>query len=66
MDATMTLEQQFEEAFDNDDLYDQYAEYIMENCHGERVIGNGDMLIEAMEGLYLYESFKEQWIDQQL
>jgi len=63
MDATMTLEQQFEEAFDNDDLYDQY---VMENCHGERVIGNGDMLIEAMEGLYLYESFKEQWIDQQL
>jgi hypothetical protein len=35
----------------------EYGEYIMNNCHGERVIGNGDALIEAMEEQYLWEEF---------
>ena len=35
----------------------EYGEYIMNNCHGERVIGNGDALIEAMESQYLWEEF---------
>lgn len=51
--------EEFEEAFDDDRLYTEYAEFIMENCHGERPIGNGDMLIEAMEEGYLYEAFQE-------
>ncbi len=38
---------------------DEYAEYIMDNCHGERIICNGDTLIEAMEDGYLWESFLE-------
>lgn len=37
----------------------EYGEYIMNNCHGERVIGNGDALIEAMESQYLWEEFLE-------
>ena len=35
----------------------EYGEYIMNNCHGERVIGNGDALIAAMEDYYLWEEF---------
>lgn len=38
-------------------MSDEYAEYIMNNCHGERVICNGDTLIDAMEDGYLWESF---------
>lgn len=53
----------FEEAFDDFMLDAEYAEYIMENCHGERMIGNGDQLIEAMESFYLYDAFKESMID---
>ena len=53
----------FDERFASDnDLYDEYMEYIMENCHGERLICNGDMLIEAAEDLYLYEEFREHYI----
>lgn len=47
------LRQQFEDG----KLDDQYAQYIMDNCHGERVICNGDTLIIAMEEGYLAESF---------
>lgn len=50
---------EFEEAFDDALLDDEYAEYILENCHGERVIGNGDALVQAMEQGYLYEAFQE-------
>jgi len=35
----------------------EYGEYIMNNCHGERAIGNGDALIVAMEQGYLWEAF---------
>jgi hypothetical protein len=37
----------------------EYAEYIMDNCHGERVICNGDTLIQAQEDYYLWEEFLE-------
>jgi len=52
-------EAEFEAKWDNLEFDEEYAEYIMANCHGERAIGNGDMLIRAMEDGYLYESFKE-------
>ena len=38
---------------------DEYAEYIMDNCHGDRVICNGDTLIQAQEDFYLWEEFLE-------
>lgn len=36
---------------------DQYAEFIMANCNGDRVICNGDTLIEAQEDGYLFDEF---------
>lgn len=36
---------------------DEYAQYIMNNCSGERVICNGDTLLEAMEQGYLFDEF---------
>ena len=56
-------EDEFEKLFDNYELEDSYAEYIMHNCHGDRLICNGDTLVDAMEDLYLYEDFKEAVID---
>lgn len=52
----------------NDDytLQDLHMEYIMENCHGDRLICNGDMLIEALEDGYLYEDFRDYWMQKQL
>ena len=35
----------------------EYAEYIMDNCHGERIICNGDTLIQAQEDFFLWEEF---------
>lgn len=35
----------------------EYANYIMDNCAGERVICNGDMLLEAQEDGYLLKEF---------
>ena len=42
-----------------DDLQysEEYAEFIMNNCHGERVICNGDTLTVAMEDGYLWDAF---------
>ena len=50
------LEQQF------DSYSPEYVEYIMDNCHGERIICNGHTLIKAIEDGYLWEEF----IDSQL
>lgn len=36
---------------------DEYAEFIMHNFDGTRVICNGDTLIEAMEDGYLFDEF---------
>jgi hypothetical protein len=35
----------------------EYAEYIVENSAGDRLICNGDTLLEAQEDGYLWESF---------
>lgn len=44
-----------------DDLQfsEEYAEYIMENAGGDRVICNGDTLLEAQEDGYLFVEFLE-------
>lgn len=56
----MTLDQ-FNDLFEtHDDLYDKYMEYIMENADpDERIICNGDSLLEAAEAGYLFEDFYE-------
>jgi hypothetical protein len=36
---------------------DEYSEYIMANSPGDRMIGNGDMLIETIEDGYLFDDF---------
>lgn len=51
-------EEEFELAFDNYEFDDEYSEYIMEHCHGDRIICNGDTLISAIEDGYLFEDFK--------
>lgn len=56
-------EAEFDQRWDRYEFDDEYAEYIMNNCHGERAIGNGDMLIRAMEEGYLFESFRETKVD---
>lgn len=56
--------ERFDAAYDADySLQDKHMEYIMENCHGERVICNGDDLIVAAEDGYLYEEFRDYWIE---
>ena len=46
-----------------DDLMysEEYAEFIMENGKGDRVICNGNLLLEAMESGYLFEDFLEMY-----
>lgn len=52
-------EQEFEDAWDRDELYSAYSDYIMANAKPwDRAIGNGDALISAMEDAYLYDEFK--------
>jgi hypothetical protein len=55
----------FDRMYDRDDhdLQSLHMEYIMEHCHGDRVICNGDMLIIAQEEGYLYEDFREYWLE---
>lgn len=54
---------EFDALYDNsDELMNLHCDYIMENCHGDRIIGNGDMLINAIEDGYLYEEFREVMI----
>ena len=55
----MTYEE-FDAIYDcSDELINLHADYIMENCHGDRSIGNGDVLINAIEDGYLYEEFRD-------
>lgn len=62
----MTYEE-FDLMYDNSyELFSEHAQYIMENCHGERVICNGDMLIVAQEEGYLYEDFRDHWIEKHM
>lgn len=39
---------------------EQYAEYIMKHSAGDRLICNGDMLVNAMEDGYLLDEFLEE------
>ena len=55
-------EQEFEVAFELARLDSEYAQYIMDNSGGDRLICNGDTLIEAMEDFYLYDSFKDSMV----
>lgn len=50
---------EFKAEFERGEWDDEYAEYIMNNCDGERIICNGDTLIEAMEDFYLADEFCE-------
>lgn len=36
---------------------DEYAGYIMDHCGGDRVVCNGDTLLEAQEDGYLFVDF---------
>lgn len=56
---------EFDNLYDNDfALQDLHMEYIYEhNDPSEVVISNGDSLIVAMEQGYLYESFRDGYIN---
>ena len=36
---------------------EEYVDFIMENCKGDRLICNGDMLLAAVEDGYLFDEF---------
>jgi hypothetical protein len=59
-------EEQFEEEMGNFNLDSEYAEYIMNKNDGQRIICNGDSLIEAMETGYMYNSFKDHMTKSQV
>ena len=50
----------FENTFDAG-LFDQeYMDYILEHANpNDRIIHNGDSLLQAFEEMYLYEEFKQ-------
>lgn len=52
-------EAEFDRAWDKYEFDNEYSEYIMAHCHGDRVICNGHTLIAAIEDMYLYDDFKE-------
>lgn len=58
-------ETDFDRAFDRGELNDQYAEFIMNNAGGDRIICNGDTLISAMEDGYLYWTFKDSLVTEE-
>ncbi len=51
-------EQGFFDLWDMGALDDQYSEFILEHSKGDRIIGNGHQLTEAMESGYLFDEFK--------
>jgi hypothetical protein len=55
-------EAEFEKKMDRYDLDDEYSEYIMDRSAGERIIGNGDDLIHAIESGDYYDGFKEMMV----
>lgn len=60
MDQKQEIKMEFtEQRLDELAYSEEYAEYIMENCHGERIICNGDSLLTAMEDQYLFNEFIE-------
>lgn len=38
---------------------EEYADYIMDHCGGDRIICNGHTLLLAMESGYLFDQFCE-------
>lgn len=52
-----------EAAFDAGDLESEYAQFIMDNAGGDRIICNGDTLISAIEDMYLYDSFIDSIVE---
>ena len=64
MKETNMTNEQFDELFEtHDDMYEKYMEFIMENADGEWPICNGDDVIEAAEAFYLFEEFRDDWIE---
>jgi hypothetical protein len=63
MEVNMT-EAEFEFKMNNFELDDEYAEYIIERCGGDRIICNDHTLIKAIEDGYLFESFKDSKVTQ--
>lgn len=54
---------EFENAFDLGYLDDEYFEFIMNHADAdEKVISNGDALLEAYESLYLFDEFRQSKI----
>lgn len=43
--------------FQKGKLDNEYSDYILANCAGDRIICNGDSLIGAMESNYLLDEF---------
>ena len=60
----MTYEQ-FDQMYgDQWQLFNYHANYIQDNYDpSERTICNGDTLLEATEAGYLYEEFRDYWIE---
>lgn len=56
--------EEFEYRLDQGLLDEEYAEFIMEQPAGERVICNGDDLLSAMEDGYLFDEFRDHLVDE--
>jgi hypothetical protein len=63
-ETKMTIDE-FNDLFETDNsLYDKYMEYIMQNANlDERLICNGDTLLEAAEAGYLFEDFYDHCME---
>ena len=55
--------EEVEAEFELGNLDDEYAEYLMNNCGGHRIICNGDTLLRAMEDGYMSDSFIDGYVD---
>ena len=56
---------EFENAFDQGLLDDEYMEYIQLNANpSERIICNGDTLLAAFEEQYLFNEFREFYLSE--
>lgn len=55
--------EEFEEAFEDMMLDEEYSDFIIEHSGGDRLICNGDTLVKAMEDLYLYDEFQDFMVD---
>lgn len=55
--AQLQRREVLQQMFEAGELDGEYAEYIINHSHGDRLICNGDSLIAAMEDGYLADSF---------